>query len=118
VKMEKHEFSNSALSKYFDVTYAPLSAEEVAREPRAKSGLKMQVDVKPGLPYGDFSESISLTTSHGSDPLTVRVIGNIASDIVLMGPNVIRDKSLVGLGAISQKDGKKHTIFLIVKGPH
>src|SRR5262249_43727456 len=35
-----------------------------------------------------------------------------------MGPNVVREKSLVGLGAISQNIGKKHTIFLIVKGPH
>jgi len=118
LKIEKHEFSNSALAKHFDISFAPLSADEVTREPNAKGGVKMQVGVKPGLPHGDFSESVSISTNQSPDPLTVRIIGNIASDVFLMGPNVIRDKLLVGLGAISQKDGKKHTIFLIVKGPH
>jgi len=118
LKVEKHEFSNPALEKYFNISLAPLSAEELAREPSAKGGLKVQVEVKPGLPYGDFSESVSITTNHSPDPLTLRIIGNIASDIFLMGQNVVRDKLLVGLGAIQQKEGKKHTVFLIVKGPH
>ena len=78
----------------------------------------MTVEVKPGLPQGDFDGTITITTNESTEPITVRVIGNIASDILLMGPNVLREKSLLGLGAVSQKDGKKQTIFLIVKGPH
>jgi hypothetical protein len=118
LKVEKHEFSNPKLEKHFEASFTPLTAEEAAREPNAKGGLKMKIEVKPGLPYGDFNESFKVTTNQSPDPLTIRVIGNIASDILLMGPNVNREKSLVGLGAISQKAGKKHTIFLIVKGPH
>jgi len=118
LKVEKHEFSNPALEPYFSISLAPLSDDDLAREPSAKGGLKVQVEVKPGLPYGDFNESINITTNHSPDPLTLRIIGNIASDIFLMGQNVVRDKLLVGLGAIPQKEGKKHTIFLIVKGPH
>jgi Protein of unknown function (DUF1573) len=118
LKIEKHDFSNPTLARFFDVSFAPLSADDLAREPNAKGGLKMQIQVLPGLPHGDFSESYTIATNQNPEPLTVRVIGNIASDIWLMGPNVVRDKSLVGLGAIAQKDGKKHTVFLIVKGPH
>jgi uncharacterized protein DUF1573 len=118
LKVEKHEFSNPVLEKYFGISLAPLAADDLAREPNAKGGVKLQVEVKPGLPYGDFSESVSITTNHSPDPLTLRIIGNIASDIFLMGQNVVRDKSLVSLGAFPQKEGKKHTIFLIVKGPH
>jgi len=118
LKIEKNDFSNPALEKYFDVSFAPLSTDEVAREPNAKGGLKMQIEVRPGLPHGDFNESFTLTTNQNPEPLIVRVIGNIASDIWLMGPNVVRDKLIVGLGAISQHVGKKHTVYLMVKGPH
>lgn len=118
LKIEKHDFSNPSLAKHFDISFAPLSTDELAREPNAKGGQKMTVEVKPGLPQGDFSETISITTDQNPEPLSVRVIGNIASDILLMGPNVTRAKLLVSLGAISQKVGKKHTVFVLVKGPH
>jgi hypothetical protein len=100
------------------VSFAPLTSEELAKEPRAKDGVKMTVEVKPGLPQGDFDGTISVTTNQSSDPVTVKVIGNIASDILLMGPSVVRERMLVTLGAVPQKDGKKLTIFLLVKGPH
>jgi hypothetical protein len=118
LKVEKHEFSNPSLEKFFSASFVPMSPDEVSREPNAKGGLKMQIEVKPGLPYGDFRESYTITTNQSPDPLTVRLIGNIASDILLMGPGVLREKSAVNLGAITRSQGKKHTIFLIVKGPH
>jgi hypothetical protein len=118
LKIEKHEFSNASLEKFFSASFVPMTPEEVSREPNAKGGVKMQIEVKPGLPYGDFRESFTVTTNQSPDPLTVHVIGNIASDILVMGPGVLREKSAVNLGAITRSQGKKHTIFLIVKGPH
>jgi hypothetical protein len=78
----------------------------------------MNVEVKPGLPYGDFREEVNVSTNQSPDPVKVHLIGNVASDILLVGQNVVREKSIVNFGAVSQKDGKKQTIFLIVKGPH
>ena len=118
LQIEKHDGNNPQVGKFLNVSFGPLSLEDLAREPKAKGGLKMNIEVKPGLPQGDFQDTISITTNQSSDPLTVRVIGNIASDILLMGPNLDRERSVVGLSAFSQKDGKKQTIFLIVKGPH
>jgi hypothetical protein len=118
LKVENQTFDNPATAKFFNVSFGPLTAEDLAREPKAKGGLKMQIEVQPGLPYGDFNETISVTTNQSPDPLTIHVVGNIASDILLMGPNVVREKLLVSLGAIQQSAGKKHTIYLIVKGPH
>jgi hypothetical protein len=118
LQIEKHELNNPKIAKFVNVSFGPLSPADLAREPNAKGGLKMNVEVKPGLPQGDFQDTISITTNQSIDPLTVRVIGNIASDILLMGPNLDRERSVVGLGAFSQRDGKKQTIFLIVKGPH
>lgn len=117
-KVESHEFSNPRISKYLDVNFTPLTEAELAKEPRAKAGIKVTIDVKPGLPQGDFQDTLNITTNQSSDPQTLKVIGNIASDIVLMGPSVVREKLLVTLGTFSQKEGKKHTIFLLVKGQH
>src|SRR5205823_5506959 len=118
LKIESHEISSARAGEHLIVSFAPLTSEELAKDPRAKDGVKMTVEVKPGLPQGDFDGTITITTNESTEPITVRVIGNIASDILLMGPNVMREKSLLGLGAVSQKNGKKQTIFLIVKGPH
>jgi hypothetical protein len=118
LEIEQHSFSSAKAQDFVSVSFSPLADADLAREPKAKGGKKMNIEIKPGLPHGDFEGTISVTTNQGSEPLSVKVIGNVASDILLMGPNVVREKLLVSLGAFSQKEGKKHTIFLIVKGPH
>src|SRR5688572_16196946 len=118
LEIEKHEFQNASFTKHVDVSFSPLTSDEVSKEPNAKGGVKMSVQLKPGLPYGDFNEQVTINTNQTEDPITIRVIGNIASDVLLMGPNVQRDKMLVSLGAIPQSAGKKHRIFVLVKGAH
>ncbi len=118
LKIENHEISSARAGEHLTVSFAPLTSDELAKEPRAKDGVKMTVEVKPGLPQGDFDGTISVTTNQSSEPLSIRVIGNIASDILLMGPSVMRERMLVSLGAVPQKEGKKLTVFLLVKGPH
>jgi len=118
LKVEHFEHTHPKVANFVNVTFTPLSESELAREPKAKAGLKVNIDLKPGLPQGDFEDTLNITTNQLSEPLTVKIIGNIATDILLMGPNVYREKSLVNLGAITQKEGKKHTIFLLVKGQH
>lgn len=114
----EHSFSNPSFAQHAEVSIEPLTSEEVAAEPRAKSGVRVKITMKPGLPYGDFNEQLSVTTNQSEDPINLHIIGNIASDVLLMGPGVTRDKQLVSMGAISQSTGKKHTVFVLVKGPH
>jgi hypothetical protein len=116
--VDSHTLVSETAENHLAVSFRPLTADEIAVEPRAKSGVKVTVEVKPGLPQGDFEGTLTMTTNEGSDPVAVKIVGNVASDILIMGPNVNRERMLVGLGAISQKEGKKQTAFLIVKGPH
>jgi len=118
IKVEKHAFDNPSFAKHVEVTFEPLTDEEVAKEPRAKSGVRVKLQMQPGMSYGDFHEQLSVTTNQSEDPIQLHIIGNIASDVLVMGPNVMRDKQLVSLGAIPQSVGKKHTVFVLVKGPH
>lgn len=115
----KWELNNPALSKFVEVSFAPLETADLAREPDAKGGLKMTVRIQPGLPLGDFNEPLVLHTNQNSEaPVTVRLIGNVASDVLVMGPGVTRERLLVNLGTFSHKEGKKQTIYVLVKGPY
>jgi hypothetical protein len=118
LEVEEYNTSNPTLNKYLNVTFTPLSPLELSHDPRAKGGLKMNVEIKPGLPLGDFNEPIHISVNQSEDPLTVRVIGNVASDVLLIGAGVSREKSLVNLGTVASGEGKKQTIYLLVKGPH
>ena len=118
LKVEEHVFNNPKLGQFLDISFTPLTEAEIAREPKAKAGLKVNIAVKPGMPQGDFNDTLTINTNQSPDALQLRIIGNIASDIMLMGQNVFREKQIVSLGAIPQKAGKKHTIYLLVKGPH
>lgn len=118
LQVEAQEMTNTSVAKFLTLSFSPLAEEELARDPAAKGGKKLTVDVKAGLPHGDFNEPIHINTNQNDDPLTVRVIGNVASDILLMGPGVVREKSVVNMGTANASEGKKQTIYLLVKGPY
>ena len=119
LQVHKYELNNPALSKFVEVSFTPLQPADLAREPAAKGGLKMTVQIKPGLPLGDFNEPLVLHTNQSREtPLTVRLIGNVASDVLVMGPGVVRERLLVNLGTFPHKEGKKQTIYVLVKGPY
>lgn len=119
LQIEKVEQSSASQEKFIGVSFAPLTSEELAKEANAKGGLKMTIDVKPGLPMGSFNQTITVTTNQNAKvPLTVNVIGNVASDILLAGPRVDASNMLVSLGTIARGTAAKHTMYLRVKGPY
>jgi hypothetical protein len=119
LKVEKFDLTAADIAPYFNVSFAPLAAAELAKEPDAKAGLKMTIEVKPGLRIGSFEQIIVLTTDQGGPTaLTINVRGNVASDILLAGPRVDSDDMLVGVGPVDRGTGAKHTVYLRVKGPH
>ena len=50
---------------YFDVSYEPLSKEEVKKEKGASCGLLAKVTVKPGLPLGPINQTIHIKSERG-----------------------------------------------------
>jgi hypothetical protein len=119
-KVENFELTNSTLAPFFNVSFVPLASSELAKEPNAKAGLKMNIEIKPGMPIGRIEQSVKVTTNQpGAPPLTVNIHGNVISDIYLAaGQMVAPEKLLVGLGPVQRSEGAKRTFYLIVKGPH
>jgi hypothetical protein len=119
LQIVKHELSDPELAKFVTISFTPLTTVELAREPEAKSGVKMTVDVKSGMPFGEFNAQVSVTTDQNPhSPMQIHLIGNVSTDVILSGPKTISDKMLVNLGTLSRAEATKHTVYILVKGPH
>jgi hypothetical protein len=119
LKIEKHELSDPDLARYVNISFTPLTAEDLAREPTAKGGVKMTVDLPSGMPFGEFNTSISITTDQNpTSPMDIHLIGNVSTDVLLSGPKTIADKLLVNLGTLGRAEATRHTVYVLVKGPH
>lgn len=117
--IENVELTNREQADYFDISFEPASAEELAYVRNATAGLKLRVELKPGLPVGRIEQTIRLTTNvRPENPLEVNVVGNVASDILLAGPRVVADRKLVLLPPFKRLDGIQHTVYVVVKGPY
>src|SRR5262245_46759844 len=118
-KIEKIDLGNALISDNFSVAHVPLSAEEIAKEPNAKAGEKLTIDIKPGLPVGPFNQTVIVTTNQTSPvAVNIQVVGEVVSDILLSGAKTNKNTWSVYLGTIPRDEGIKHMVYLRIKGPH
>lgn len=119
LQITKHEFTVAERADFFSVEFRPLTAEEVAQESGAKSGVEATLQIKPGLPLGTIGQAIKLTTNLPStSPLTVPIEGRVVGDIMVVGAGVTSDQNMIRLGDTSSAAGKTATYHVLVKGPH
>lgn len=102
---------------------------EFLEQNRSRSGLIVDVDVKPGMPIGSFLLPLRLVTNAqerkadgtlGSieDPavLDVRIIGRREGPIRILGASYLAEEGTVVLGNFSAEEGKSVTLTLLVRG--
>ncbi|WP_254507082.1 DUF1573 domain-containing protein [Anatilimnocola floriformis] len=119
LQIVKHEFLTAEHADAYSATFRPLTPEEVAAEPNAKSGVEATVHIKSGLPLGSLSQALRLSTNlPNTAPLTVAIEGRIVGDIMLVGPGVVSDQNMIRLGDTQSSVGKKAQFHVLVKGPH
>jgi hypothetical protein len=119
LSIDKVEYTRPEHKDFYKISFAPLASDELESTPRATSGVKMAIELQPGLPIGSLDQTIRLTTNVQPDaPLEIRVFGNVAGDIVLSGAKTNAEHRVVMLGTLSQSEGASHTVYLLVKGPY
>jgi DNA-directed RNA polymerase subunit H (RpoH/RPB5) len=112
-------WGDEALAPYFSAQIEPMTAEDVARDPDAKSGKLVKIAIKSGLPLGPINQKIRLTTNMPELPvLEVPLIMTVTGDISLIGPGYVSDTSTLMLGRIRSAEGHTTKLNLLVKGPH
>jgi hypothetical protein len=105
--------------QFFRITTTALSATEVATQPEATGGFRVDIAVKPGLPIGPLRRTLTVTFGMPDDvTVTIPIQGNVSGDIALAGPGWDSAKQTLVLGNVSGSAGFKRKVFLTAKGPH
>jgi len=103
----------------FEVSAEPLPPDQLRDEPTARSGMLLTVTTKPGLPQGEFQQTIRLATNlPGAGTIEVPIRGTVTSDIGVAGRGWESSRSMLVFGAVSQRTGAQRRLSLIVRGPH
>jgi hypothetical protein len=119
LEVTSHEFDHAKSAPHFSLEFKPLEPSEIPANSEYKSGVEVRVHIKPGLPLGQLAQTIQLTTNRNpAGKFSIPVYGTVISDISLIGPGASAEKMAVDLGSFQSGDGKKATVYLVVKGPH
>jgi hypothetical protein len=118
--VKSHEFANKEKAQYFEVAFAPTSAEELQKYPGATCGLTGTLTVKPGLPLGPVNQTIRLTTDvELASTFELPITGSVVSDIAIVASRRFNgEHSLLHFGTVKRSQGAQETLRLLVKGPH
>ena len=112
------KLSDQDIAKYFQVAYEPLKVEESQTKQGVKSGVRVRVAIKPGLPRGQFQQTILIRTNLESYPaVTIPIQGSIGRDIVITGPDWDTALDLLDIGTVSSQVGAERQLMLTVHGP-
>ena len=114
-----HQFYFTQLEGFLDVRFEDISEQELAREPDARSGKKMILQLKSKLPLGQFNEAIRITTNLRDSPrIDVAIQGVVTPDITFLSSKKFsRAQRILDLGIVSQEKGIDEKITLLAKGP-
>ncbi|MGD9722819.1 MAG: DUF1573 domain-containing protein [Pirellulales bacterium] len=120
VSADKFEFTGASTARFFEVRTEPIPRDQMGTR-KAKSGCRVLVTVKPGLPVGPIRQTIrfELRMASMAAPQTVEVPieGTVDSDISLVGRDWNPDAGRLTFGAVESAKGAKRNLFLVLRGP-
>ncbi len=118
LQVTSHRWAHPEHVDRLQVSFEPL-ARSATRPSGVTSGVTVVLKVLPGLPLGQFAQTLVLTFNlPDRDPLELPVFGTVISDIGLAGPGVAPTRLLANLGTVKAGVGLKRTVFVVVKGPY
>jgi hypothetical protein len=120
VAVEKYEFLNPKSADHFQLATRPIPRDQLGQR-NARSGVRVLVTLKPGLPLGPVQQTIRLELKLAGDqtnPLVeVPVEATIDSDISIVGRGWNVDEGVLSIGEVKSSQGIKHDVFLVLRGP-
>lgn len=115
-----YECSDPATAEFLEVSFAPLSAVELANNPLpsgVKSGWRVGLHVKPGLPVGPFQQTILLAHDRPQvPPVELPVGGLITGDISIAAAGWDERSGVLDLGAIEGGRAVQRKLNILVRG--
>jgi hypothetical protein len=123
LEIKQASLVNADYADHFAVTATPLSDKEVAEVANAKSGFRISLNVKSGLPVGPLNQTIRVETNvPTAEVVEIPVHLTVASDISVINASpeasFVSEKNLLRLGKLQSEKGANAQLYLLVKGPH
>jgi len=113
-----YELADPSTADYFQLDWEPLGADELADVPKARSGVRLRVTIKPGLFEGPFRQTIRLHTNVPSKPVvSIPVEGRVVGEIDVVGPGWDAESRSLVLGTVAGDEGIERRLWLIARGP-
>jgi hypothetical protein len=123
--IKRQEFTDSSLTKYFELETEEMPAEQVKEVEGAKTGKILHVTIKPGLPLGPLLQKIRLWLDLPGEPMVeIPIQGQVLGDISIVGPRTApggwdSEHNLLILGDVQRDKGaESRDLHLLVKGEH
>lgn len=111
------ELTVERLKRYMTLETAPATAEEIAAQPGARSGVKILIGLKRGFPLGPFTQTVKARTVPPREiPLQMTMKGTFVGDLRIIGPGYDSERGVLDLGEIASVSGKEAKLNLLVKG--
>ncbi len=121
VGVENYEFTGKSSAPSFEAAIQPIPREQL-NEPEVRSGCRVLVTVKPGLPLGPFRQTIRLELKMpGATPnpvIEVPIEGTIDSDISIVGRGWNSDLGRLSIGDVKSSEGAHRDLLFVVRGPY
>ena len=106
---------DESLRDYVSFDILPLSQERID-EQQGKSGAKVQVTLKPGLPPGRFHCEANLQTNVLDAPVPLSIEAQVVGDISIVGEGYSLATNTLRLGRVKRNEGREVKLLLLVKG--
>ncbi len=122
LQLQTPQMMNGSLAEFFSVATEPLSAEELQQLPgefglRPKSGFRVSVTLKAGLPMGEFQQRIVLPFIPRSKlEVGIDVTGAVKSDMRLGGRNWHSRLKVLDFSGVQAQDGATAEMAVFVTG--
>jgi hypothetical protein len=119
VRVVGHEFTALESARFFEMQSEPIPIDQLT-ESDAKSGCRVRLTLKPGLPLGMIQQTIRLDLQLGEAKETVSVDvpieGIIDSDVSIVGPGWEQQLSRLSFPAVSSAKGATRKLFVLLRG--
>jgi hypothetical protein len=94
---------------WIGTTVEPLTADD-CKQLQAKAGYKIDVEIKPGMPLGQFHDELVVNTDHPQRPeVKVSISGNVSGPITVV-------PTRLSMPNVTGRKGASQDIMLMVRG--
>lgn len=102
----------------FELSVETVPVEELPFE-EAKSGVRIDLTVKPGLPIGHLTEWVKVATNQEEiGEMLIPALGSVEGDITLHGRLWSNALGVINLGKVSSQKGLETEVLVSFKGDH